>query len=257
MSEALVKPVARAPRLAVFGDSHYACLRRAHGLGIVDVSGIDLEYWGHVGGRFNFLEFRDGAIHPTDDYTAHRFAKFNAKSRRCLPAADFDMVLCVGSRTHMGPLFREFLSIGASGPFITSGLKKRMIRDHLHTRIGYRLARGLASVGQAKIVMSAVAFPTFNPAVATPDSVRTSSASDRAAIWQMVVEVAAADGITLIPQPDDTVVDGVFTKPDYAVDDYIAKNDFAHHNPAYGALIYARALAILRDTPLNPALDAP
>jgi hypothetical protein len=251
MTEAKLQPAPRAPRLAVFGDSHYACLRRAHGLGFVDVEGIDLEYWGHVGRRFNFLEFRDGAIHPTDDFTARRFAKFNAKGRTFLPAADFDKILFVGSRTHLGRLFREFLSIAASGPFITSGLKRRMIHDHLLSQLGYRLACGMASVGHARIVLSAVAFPTFNPSVETPDSVRASSAADRAEIWRAVVDVAASDGITLIPQPDDTVIDGVFTKPDYAVADHIAKNDFAHHNPAYGALIYARALAILRDTPLN------
>ena len=58
------------PRLAVFGDSHYACLRLAHGQGLVDLSALDVEYWGHVGKRFRALDFRDGAIHPTDPVTA-------------------------------------------------------------------------------------------------------------------------------------------------------------------------------------------
>ena len=76
----------RLPRFCIFGDSHYACLKQAEMQGLVDVSGIDLEYWGHVGGRFRYLEARDGAIYPKDDFTAMRFAKFNAKGRTFLPA---------------------------------------------------------------------------------------------------------------------------------------------------------------------------
>ena len=68
-----ISAMADLPRLCIFGDSHYACLKQAEVQGLVDVSGVDLEYWGHVGGRFRYLEVRDGAIHPIDDFTA-RFA---------------------------------------------------------------------------------------------------------------------------------------------------------------------------------------
>ena len=77
-------------RIAIFGDSHYACLRLAHVQGMVNLSAYEVEYWGHVGKRFRLLEFRDGAIHPMDEMTAQRFAKFNEKGRTFLPAAEFD-----------------------------------------------------------------------------------------------------------------------------------------------------------------------
>lgn len=85
--------MADLPRLCIFGDSPYACLKQAGAQGLVDVSGAELEYRGHVGGRFRPLEVRDGAIHPTDDFTAMRFAKFNAKGRAFLPAAEDDVTL--------------------------------------------------------------------------------------------------------------------------------------------------------------------
>jgi hypothetical protein len=243
------------PRLAIFGDSHYACLRQAHGLGLVDVSGADIEYWGHVGGRFNFLTLQEGAIVPTDDFTAHRFAKFNANGRRFLPATDFDMILFAGTRTYLGPLFLRFLHARWHGPFLSSGLRLRVLRDSLNAQSGYRLAKGLAATGTARIVLSPVAFPTeghprFLPLLT--DEVRAATSDDRAELWQLATGIAAADGIDLLPQPEETVTDGAFTKVAYAVDRHLEKEDYEHRNPAYGALILARAMDRLRDTPLRP-----
>lgn len=242
------------PRLAVFGDSHYACLRQAHGLGLVDVSGADIEYWGHVGGRFNFLTLRDAEIVPTDDYTAQRFARFNAKGRRSLPAADFDMILFAGTRTYIGPVFQRFLQAGFHGPFLSSGLRRRVLCDSLNQQSGYRLARGLAATGTARIVLSPVAFHTEGhprlSAQLTPE-IRAASGEDRAELWDLATEIAAADGITLIPQPDETVADGVFTKAGFAVAGHAEKKDYEHRNPAYGALIFSRAMDVLRTTPLR------
>jgi hypothetical protein len=237
------------PRVVIFGDSHYACLRRAHIRGLVDVSDVDLEHWGHVGRRFNNLAFQDGAIHPTDDFTASRFARFNEKGRRFLPAADFDFVLIIGARTYLDPVFRSLLLAAAKGPFITSGLKRRMVRDYLHRHVGYRFACQFAATGTARILMSAVAFPTEGSPrheKTVGNTLRPATAEELAEIWQIVTATAAADGITLIPQPPETIVDGVFTRADYAVDDHLAKNDFAHRNAAYGALILTQAMAVIR-----------
>jgi hypothetical protein len=251
----MIAPTLVLPRLAVFGDSHYACLRQAHGLGLVDVSGAEIEYWGHVGTRFHFLALRDGAIVPTDDFTAQRFAKFNEKGRRFLSAADFDMILFVGTRVYVGPLFQRLLHAQAHGPFLSSGLRRRLLQDGLYGQNGYQFAKGLAATGTARIVLSPVAFPTEGQgelSVQITPEVRSASTEDRAALWRVAAEIAAQDGITLIPQPEETVTDGVHTKAEFAVADHIAKRDYEHHNPAYGALIFERAMALVRNTPPKP-----
>jgi len=102
------------PRFCIFGDSHYACLRQAQRQGLVDMSGLEVEHWGHVGGRFLFLELRDGAIHPKDDFTAARFARFNEKARTFLPADAFDAILVMGARTYLLTPFQ--MSLVASSP---------------------------------------------------------------------------------------------------------------------------------------------
>ena len=149
--------MADLPRLCVFGDSHYACLKQAETGGLVDVSGVELEYWGHVGRRFRYLEFRDGAIWPVDDYTAQRFARFNAKGRTSLPAADFDAILVAGARVYVWGMFFNLLKALAEGPMVSEGLQRRILADGLRSQQGYRLARGLAATRTARVLLAPVA----------------------------------------------------------------------------------------------------
>ncbi|MFN3578402.1 MAG: hypothetical protein ACK4TJ_15670 [Tabrizicola sp.] len=248
------------PRLCIFGDSHYACLKQAHVQGLVDVSGVDLEYWGHVGSRFRFLEVRNGAIHPLDDFTARRFAKFNEKGRGFLPAHDFDAIHVTGARVYVWGLFVRVLGALAEGPFVSSGLVRRMLADGLRGQSGYRLAAGLAAAGQARILLSPVAFYTAIPpqhAMAISPEMAALIPAHLPRFWALLEEIAAEDGILLLAQPEGTVAGGLFTDPAYAVADHLARGDYEHHNAAYGALILARAVALARQGRACGAEDRP
>ena len=240
------------PRLCVFGDSHYACVRQAEAQGMVDVGEVDLEYWGNVGGRFRYLEFRDGAIHPPDAAVASRFARFNAKGRTFLPAADFDAILVMGARIYPWRVFFRLLTALAEGPFVSEGLQRRFLSDGLRAYQGYQLAAGLAATQTARVLLAPVAYYTANPerfaASVSPVMARL-MAEKLPWFWTVLATAAAEDGIDLIPQPDKTVVDGMFTDPAYAVADHLAKADYEHHNAAYGALILTRALAMIQAGP--------
>lgn len=240
------------PRFCIFGDSHYACLKQAEVQGLADVSGVELEYWGHVGGRFRYLEYRDGAVHPQDEFTAQRFAKFNAKGREILPAAEFDVILVMGARVYVWRLFDYLLRILAEGPFVSEGLLRRYATDWLRAKAGYRLAAGLASTETARVLLAPVAFYT----VGAHQADRPETPGARALIperlpqfWQILTEVAAQDGVMLLPQPEDTVAEGMFTSEAYAVEGHVAKQDFEHHNAAYGAKILSLVMPIARSTP--------
>lgn len=237
------------PRLCIFGDSHYACLKQAELQGLADVSGVDLEYWGHVGGRFRYLEFRDGAVHPIDEFTARRFAKFNAKGRMSLPAADFDTILVAGARVYVWRLFHQVLRGLTEGPFLSSGLARRILTDGFRGQAGYRLAAGLAASGDARVLLSPIAYYTANPErfadVVTP-GMAALIPDQLPGFWDLLEGVAAGDGITLLRQPEATVVAGMFTDPGYAVVNHVEKRDFEHHNAAYGALILEQAVRFAR-----------
>ena len=237
------------PRLCIFGDSHYACLKQAEVQGLVDVTGVDLEYWGHVGGRFRDLEYRDGAVRPLDDFTARRFAKFNAKGRMDLPAADFDVIHVTGARVYVWRLFHQVLRGLTQGPFLSSGLARRILTDGLRAQSGYRLAAGLASTGTARVLLSPIAYYTADPDrfadVITPamaDLIPTHVPD----FWELLQRVAAEDGITLLRQLEDTVTAGLYTDAAYAVAKHVEKRDYEHKNAKYGALILSRAVALAR-----------
>jgi hypothetical protein len=236
------------PRFCIFGDSHYACLKQAENQGLVDISGVELEHWGHVGGRFLNLEHRDGVIHPKDEFTAKRFAKFNEKGRAFLPAADFDVILVMGARTYVTGLIGQMLRWGRKGGFASRGLKTRHAKDHLHRQLGYKLALGLAETNTAHVLMAPTSFPTARTGPDAPPSPDAAlvSAEDRGDIWRILQEAAAMDGITLVPQPEATVTEGLCTSTDFAVADHVSKRDYVHRNAAYGALILAEVMPIVR-----------
>ena len=237
------------PRFCIFGDSHYACLKQAEVQGLVDVSGVELEYWGHVGGRFLYLRAQDGAIYPKDDFTAMRFAKFNAKGRTFLPAADFDAILVMGARVYIWRLFQRVLTLLSSGPLVSEGLVRRILTDDLRRHIGYQLARGLAESGTARILLAPTAYYTEGAAhlaAAVPPDVAALVPDRVPGFWRVLEEVAAEDGITLLRQPEETVVQGIFTGVAYAVDGHERKQDYEHHNAAFGAAVLARVMPIIR-----------
>lgn len=241
--------MADSPRLCIFGDSHYACLKQAEVQGLADVSGLELEYWGHVGGRFRYLEFRDGAVHPVDDFTARRFARFNAKGRTFLPAADFDAILVMGARVYVWKLFYQVLRSLTEGPFTSRGLQQRILTDGLRGQAGYRLAAGLASTGTARVLLAPVAYYTATPArFATAITPKIVALIPKLVpeFWQIMEDAAEEDGITLLRQPEATVSQGMFTDPAYAVEDHLTKRDFEHHNAAYGAAILDLVMPLAR-----------
>lgn len=239
------------PRVCIFGDSHYACLKQAEVQGLADLSGLDLEYWGHVGTRFRHLAFRDGAIHPTDDFTARRFAKFNVKGRMFLTATDFDAILVMGARVYVGPVMLSLMHAQCHGPFVSDSLMRRMLTDRLRGQIGYRLAAGLAANGP-QVLLAPVSFPTEGAVPKFPLATPEVAASDPRQLhdlWAILIAVAAEDGITLLPQPEASLTAGCFTRAEFAVAGHVAKKDFEHKNASYGALVLDQALPILRQAP--------
>jgi hypothetical protein len=245
-------------RLCIFGDSHFACVKLAERQGLVDMTGIDLEYWGHVGRRFLYLRPRAGGIDAADDFTARRFAKFNEKGRLCLEAADFDAILVVGARIHVEGLFLRLVPVLHHGPFASESLQVRLARDHLHRQFGYRLALGLRASATTRVLVAATSFRTEAPepgpedpapAPAPVDVPDPATPQDRAAIWQGLVRAAAQDRIELLPQPDETVARDLTTRAEFAVDRHLEKRDFAHRNVAYGRLVLDQAVQALRSGP--------
>ena len=242
-------------RLCIFGDSHIACLRHAlKGRALTDPP-VDLEFWGTVGHRFHKISLQDGALVPNDETTADRFAAVNLHGRRSLRPEDFEVILFMGARTRLNMLFAEFLH-RARHPdlFLSTGVRREIIRGHLHDQRAYGFAQAFAAQGKARILFAPVSFPTegLSPEFldSCPDAVH-GTAAERAAIWALFREVMAEDGITLLPQAERSVTQGCFTAAAYATRHAATRGDSTHKNGAYGRLVLRGlmpALAQLRKT---------
>ncbi len=233
-------------RVAIFGDSHYACLRLAQGL--VDLSAFDVEYWGHVGKRFRLLEFRDGAIHAQDELTAQRFAKFNEKGRTFLPVADFDDIIFIGCRIDIARVFMGMVNAYMQGSYLSLGLRHAIVRNRLQGFAAYGMAAQMAALGQARIWLHPITM--FGQGTDEYDSLitpamRAATPAARDAVWQAFATVTAQDGIGLLRQLDHTYADGVYTDAAFLVDGYLETNDYTHRTAAYGALVWGQIMAAI------------
>lgn len=240
------------PRLCIFGDSHIACLRTA-----VDQrppAGVEIDFWGTAGTRFRMIGLEEGVIRPADAQTARRFAAVSREgARMALDPAEFDAILFMGVRCRVQRLFAEFLH-RARDPalFLSGGVKRAVIRAHLHEKWVYRIARDIAGRGCARILFAPVSFPTAGISTENLDrfpQAGEGSNAERDEIWALIREVMAADGIDLVPQPGRTVTGGCFTAPAYASDRAIARGDSTHRNAAYGRLVLSAALRLLAAPP--------
>lgn len=249
-------------RLAVFGDSHYACVKNAVDQGRVDLPAqLDLEFWGHVGRRFRRLGFVDGAITPDDPYTAARFAKFSTRKRDKLPIGAFDTVFFMGCRIRSFPAFAKLIRGERAGACFSKALRRRLIKGSLNSDMHYKIAKAAAAVGGTRIIVLPVSFPTWAEDLVGDRNDRfpfadTTSAEELDMMWDIMECVMKEDGITLIRQPSETVVEGLYTSPTFGVDGFAEKNDYAHRNATFGAIAFERVLQELsRAEPTSNTFD--
>lgn len=235
-------------RLCIFGDSHMACVRLALNMKPQGMAPHDVEFWGTIGRRFRYVSLKDGALVPDDDFTAKRFSVVNRLGRTSLRPDDFDVIAFTGCRTRVDGLFMEFLHRNRHPDlFVSSGVRRAIIAGHLRGLYPYQFAMDFARQGKARILFQPVSFQLAghpHPVLDQfPDAVH-GTGPERAAIWALVRDVMAEDGITLLAQPDNTVTEGCFTKDIYATR-FAAKGDSTHKNRDYGRFVLRQIKAEL------------
>ncbi|MCX8508977.1 MAG: hypothetical protein ORN49_08895, partial [Rhodobacteraceae bacterium] len=103
--------------------------------------------------------------------------------------------------------------------------------------------------GLARILFSPTSLPTAgwtDSYLATFPAAATTTAEERAIVNAEVSAHFSDHGVTFLPQPEDSVTEGCFTRRDYASETIADSNDHEHKNPAYGARVLAAALVALK-----------
>lgn len=240
--------VLQAETLCIFGDSHIGSLRKALKAGLIDVRGHPVEFWGAAGPLFRQIDIKNGVVRPEGKEAAAVVAQVNEHGRLSLAAEDFDTYLFYGARLRMAEFMLPYLHILCDPhQAISQAVMRASARHFIGSCRAVRIARSFAASGKTRVFFAPAPLMTQGilevaatamPVALYPRALEAGEA-DRALIWDVFDSILAADGITLIRQPDETVVNGVFTDARYAIEGAQESGDAGHKSPEFAALMFA------------------
>ena len=245
------KPKRKTPskaqlRFCVFGDSHIACVKHAQDEGLLQLDGVDLQFWGAPGPQFRDLHFEGGKMIASSPQARDSLARINPDHVDGLAPQDFDGFLFIGCRLRTSEFIVPLLQ-SQGRHHVSSAVRAMMLERWLQGCRWYRAAREFAK--ERPVYFSPAGFS--NDGIVTEDEVASTinteaSTEERQALWDQIDAAMALDEIRLLRQPEETVTRGALTAAGYATALGGQADDKVHKNGAYGALILNQALSSMR-----------
>ena len=242
-------------RLCIFGDSHIASAKRALDHGLLDLPDHEIEFWGATGPAFRAFSVKDGVLVAGPKARAVAMT-VSSRARETLAMDEVDIVMFYGARLRMVQFFAPYIQrvrCGTGWP--SAAVLQAAARTFLMSTRAYRDAAELAAQGKAKIMFLPGYLPNAEifPFDHYPDYISgnplavEAAEADRSYLWSTFVNLAAADGVILVPQPEDTVVNGIFTKAEFAAAGAKENGDPGHKSPEFAAMMIHLALGKSQD----------
>lgn len=237
------QPDTQGHRICFFGDSQMGSLRHALRDGLtIPPDGAHIEFWGATGPSFRLVDWRDGAIRAKDR-ALEMALSINGNGRAYLAPEDFDTFIFYGARYRVTEFFGPYLHwINENGHAPSRAVLHAAARMFAECTRAYRIAQNLAKAGCNVIYVPA---PFYTADVNDIDArgrflglypgAAMATPAHRATLWAALGSVSAEDGITLVPQPDDTVTRGALTSREFASAGAEEAGDTGHKSPAFAA----------------------
>lgn len=241
----------RNKSLCIFGDSHIGSVAKALDGGLVNLTGFDVEFWGATGPLFRQIDMVDGVIRATGAEAAKVVAQVNGKGRETISAGDFDSFLFYGARLRMADFMGPYLHrLRDPQAAVSAAVLRAAAKGFVNGCRAARMACALASAGKARVFFVPAPLLTADLVDhAAPGQVLAqyplagdATPADRDRIWCAVEDVLGASGVTLIRQPEATVVQGVLTARKYAVEGAEESGDIGHKSAEFAALMLVEFL---------------
>ena len=241
--------------LCIFGDGHIGSVRRALDAGLVGLDGFEVEFWGAAGPLFRQIDIKKGVVRPIGKDAEEVVLRVNGKGRGALAPGDFDTYLFYGARLRIAEFMLPYLHhLRDPQQAASLAVMQAAARQFLASCRAVRIARSFAASGSTRVFFAPA--PLMTDGMAGQGALKApmkdypcateATAADRALIWQTFAQILGADGITLISQPDDTVVNGAFTHADFAIEGAQASGDAGHKSPEFAALMLQAFVAASR-----------
>ncbi len=232
--------------ICIYGDSHIGSVKLALDTGLINTGGRQVEFWGANGPAFRGLRWKQGRIVP-DDSACEIVAQVNGGRRNSLGPEDFDLFTFYGARLRAQEFFAHMLEhMHTPEGQISSAALQAIATGWTRKTRAWRFARAFAEAG-AQVIFVPTPFPSKD--VLDPEHERQrlqvkSSKAERTRLWKLLADVAAGQGFTLMPQPDETVTAETMTHAKYAAKEARESQDEVHKNPEFAALLINQALAL-------------
>lgn len=242
----------------LIGNSHTAALRIALRDDPGRWPGFQPAVSAMPGGTLGELELRGEALHPITDNARKQMRFYNRAA--CLPLRDHDGFVVVGglsfaaiARSQDSHRSLDFPSMGrgVTCQLVSTGFADALIRYRIEHSPALRLIRFLAGLKQGPVLFLDTVFPSsdcrddpqgFAAHVAMAE--RGDGAAYHGRYLRVLHEVLGSDACH-VPQPGRTVVDAVFTAPEWMRgslrmnphrDVAHEPREYGHANAACGAL---------------------
>ncbi|MFD1344314.1 hypothetical protein [Litorisediminicola beolgyonensis] len=212
-------PLPDRPRLCILGDSHLSAPKRALDAGHALGQRFEVELFGAPGSAFRKIDYVDGLFRCRDTETEEMVLKVNGQ-RRELPIDAFDALLIYGARLSSPRFFLPVLEALASPDHaMSAALLDLQVRRFLSSFRTITAARAIAALGRHRVYVAPTPLYawTEDPAHRSAELIqrhpgaRLAEPAHRDRARALLCDAAAAEGVTLLFQPEDTITEGAFT----------------------------------------------
>lgn len=253
------------PRLLVLGNSHSAALRVALRDAPERWPGFRPDVFAMPGNTLAELELRGDALHPPNPEIAQKMRFYNQVEAFSL--AGYDAFVVVGGLAVSALAVLQDRQRSVDFPSVAAGKRCRLVsgafidavmRERIEGSPALRVIRKLA--GRGRVLFVDQLFPSVDCRDAPQGfvaHVAMAARGDGAAFHARYLDVLGqvlGDGAVHLPQPAQTVVDQVFTAPEW-MRGSVRMNprrdvphdaaEYGHANAAYGALQVDQIIAAL------------
>ena len=235
-------------RLVVFGDSNIATVKRAVDEGLLGFGAWEHEFWGAAGPEFRHIHFGKGAMRAIKPEAEKTVLHVNGNGRKVLKPNDFDLFVFYGARLRLAEFFAPYLSLLAEGErSVSDAVLEHAANAFLQDRRSVRMAEKLKEAGAKDIVFAYAGFPVWGVVeqadegriLAQYPTVTKATSAMRQRIVAALEAAFSSRGLRFMMQPEDSIVNGMFTDAKFAVEMAAEKEDASHKSPAYAAMILA------------------
>jgi hypothetical protein len=256
-------------RIAVFGNSHLAALKKAwdeegesaHG-------GMTLTFFGSHRDELKLIRAAGDGLLTVDDEAVRKTLSMTSQLDTSeIRLAPFDCIFLYAlvRRNWAVRIGAALLQYRKSVGMVSSGLLQAMMMDQFRDSVLFHMLGVLRVAAKAPIIVAPQPYLSREAFGSEPWSKDAPGLDSQE--WQFVVDLCksyeqllrqevSGRGALYLPQPEQTIVDRCFTRPDYShgsvrlsagLDIAHGSKDFDHMNSAYGALVLRDLRSTVRE----------